>query len=147
MSLLIPDQMAQQNSSYRYLKRHYRQNDFEPSKTALQVFYFRTDLHYILPLRKLQQSSFCNIIYLSDLICLERIQQRSESSPAKGLKALPEKYTLQGTGMELQGRKEMGEKYISTKVLLHLWCAWLRYGREHQRSTLISCYPRKAQII
>lgn len=112
--------MAQQNSLYRYLKRHYRQNDFEPSKTALQVFYFRTDLHYILPLRKLQQSSFCNIIYLSDLICLERIQQRSESSPAKGLKALPEKYTLQGMGMELQGRKEMGEKYISTKVLLHL---------------------------
>lgn len=142
MLLLIPDQMTQQNSSYRYLKRYYRQNDFEPSKTALQIFYFRTDLHYTLPLKKLQQSSFCNIIYLSDLICLEWIQQRSESSAAKGLKALPEKYTLQGMGMELQGRKEMGEKYISRKVLLHLQHAWLRYGREHQRSTLTSCWER-----
>lgn len=109
--------MTQQNYLYRYLKRHYRQNYFEPSKTALQIFYFCTDLHYCLPLRKLQQSSFYNISYLSDLICLEQIYQRSGSRAAKGLKAFPREYTLRGISMKLQGRKEMGEKHISRKVL------------------------------
>jgi len=109
--------MIQQNSLYRYLKGHYRQNYFEPSKTALQMFYFCTDLHYIPPLRKLQQSFFCNISYLSDLICLEQILLRSGSRAAKGLKAFPGKYTPWGTSMKLQGRKEMGEKCISRKVL------------------------------
>lgn len=71
--LLIPHQMPQPNALYSYLKRHYRQNYFKSSKTALQIFYFCTELHYILPLRKLQQSSFYNISYLSDFICLEQI--------------------------------------------------------------------------
>lgn len=44
-----------------------------PAELPYRIFYFCTDLHYILPLRELQQSSFCNISYLSDLICLEQI--------------------------------------------------------------------------
>lgn len=115
--LLIPHQMPQPNALYSYLKRHYRQNYFKSSKTALQIFYFCTELHYILPLRKLQQSSFYNISYLSDFICLEQIQQRSGSRAAKGLKAFSGTYTLQGISMKLQGRKGMGEKRISRKVL------------------------------
>lgn len=46
-----------------------------PAELPYRIFYFCTDLYYILPLRKLQQSSFCNISYLSDLICLEQIEK------------------------------------------------------------------------